>query len=555
MQLSQILNPLKKWWWLLLAAGLVAAATSYVVALYQPAVFRAHTTLMVGRSISDPNPSSSQLEVDRQLAETYTELATQELITKATAKALGLPELPKFDVKTIPNSQLIDIGVVDNNPQRAMIVANELANQLINNSPSGPQKDEQERQQFVNQQLGYFQQQIQSTQSQLNQLQQQLGNMTSARLIQDTQTQIKAQQDKLSALQSTYATLLEGANSRAQNIISVLVPAETPKIPVGPNKLLIAILAGLSGIALAAAAAYYMEFISNTIRSSEEVGQIFQAPIIGYIPVVHGKSMGLFSVESPFSAFAESFRMLRTNLEFTRPDNSMKTILISSAGISDGKSTVATNLAVMMAQAHKKVILLGADLRQPAVHDLFHLPNERGLSDVLLGQAGIEEVMRTYGDPPIVVIPSGEIRENPAEILGSAKMNTILNYLRDRADFVIIDSPPFFISDTTILAARVDGVLLVARPDYTKKDALWAVREQLQRIGVKLIGVVINGIPAGYNHYSGYYSRYGYNREPKKVIDGGKSKNNRKGLKTPADQIEQKRNDGNVRSEEKNIQP
>jgi len=517
----------------MLAAMLVAAFSAFLVASLQPPVYRATTTLMIGRTLEDPNPNPNQFDLDQRLAETYAELANRELIYVATANALGLSELPEVEIEAVPGSQLLDIAVTDTNAQRAAVVANEMANQLILNSPTGPKADEQERQQFVAEQLQYFELQIKNSQEEIERLQGLLGTLTSARQISDTQSQISALQEKLTALQSTYANLLLSANTGASNTITVLVSADVPTKPIGPNKPLIAAMAAFAGLALAAAAAYGMESFSNTLKNSEEVSRILKAPVIGYIPFVNAENRGVYSFEYPYSAFAEGFRLLRTNLEFARSDRSVKTILVSSAGPADGKSTVATNLALVMAQANKRVILIGADLRQPLMHELLKVPQSPGLSEILQNTVSLDTALKQYGDPPLMIIPSGNPPTNPAELLASSKMNQVLSYLREHADVIILDTTPFFISDATILASRVDGVLLVVRPDYTRKDALQVVHDQLSRIGGKVLGVVVNGIAPTGDHYSTYYTRYGYGSEGKDKEKPKKRKDERKNEPLP----------------------
>jgi capsular exopolysaccharide synthesis family protein len=212
-----------------------------------------------------------------------------------------------------------------------------------------------------------------------------------------------------------------------------------------------------------------------------------------------------FVTSNPRSPMAETFRTLRTNLEFASVDKPLKTILITSPGSGEGKTTVATNLAAVMAQANKRVILLEGDLRRPRVHRALGMSNQIGLSDVFRGQMDIRDVARYSKVKDLAAITSGSLPPNPAELLGSARMVQILARLVESASVVIIDSPPFVVSDATVLSAKVDGVLLVIQPGKTHAEAARAMLAQLERAGAHVVGVVMNRVPRKNANYYGYY--------------------------------------------------
>lgn len=505
MQYKNLLTPLKKWWKLLLAATLIAALSSFLVTLLQPSIFEARTTLMVGRSIEDPNPTTNQFTLDRQLAQIYVDIANRAFIQEATMKALNISQLPKYEAVVVPNSQFIDISVVDVNPIRAQAVANELANQLILNSPAGPQSNSTERNEFIEEQLKSFEDQIKETQTELDKLQDRLGELNSASQIADTQDQIKALETKLSSLQTTYASYLNNAQEGATNILSVMVPADIPTRPIGPNRLFITFAAAFAGLIFAAGAVYIIEFSSNTVNSSEDVTNILHAPILGVIPEIRADKKSTYSIDFPFSPVAESFRSLRTNVEFAGVDKPIKTIMVSSPSMAEGKSTVASNLALMASQAEKNVILVGADLRRPAENGFITNIDKIGLADLFRDGVQLDDVLIPFENKRIHIIPAGTPPPNPAELLGSSKMGKILSDLRERADLIIIDGSPFIVADASILAARVDGVLLVIRPEHTKNDALVSTKEKIERVGGSLIGVVLNRVSQEVGYNQGYY--------------------------------------------------
>ena len=516
MELREYLAPLKKWWWLLVISTVIATVSAYFATQKLPSIYQASTTLSIGRAIYEANPTGSDLVLTRQLSEVYANILQQEPVRNATKTRLGLTKLPQYVAR--PNGQYLQIVVTDTDPERAQVVANELALQLIE-LRSGPEQANQERQAFVNQQLDDLQNDITATQEEINKLQRELGKLFSASEITDTQQQIDALQTKLTTLQTNYASLLANTLQGAINILSVLSPAARPQDPIGPNRLALILVAGASGLVLAAGAAYYLEFLDATIKTPEEIGRLFQLPVIGYIAetrkMVEGKP---HVAEQPHSTVAEAFRSLKTNLEFSEVDKPLKTILVTSAAAAEGKTTIATNLAIVMAQGGKKVILLDADLRRPKVHVFLALPNQTGASDIIRGGVDILETIQTWKDENLIVITAGGRAPNPTELLDSEQMSELLASLKNMADIVIVDSPPFFVADAWVLSAKVDGVLLVVRTGHTHREAVRTVMEQTNRVGARVVGVALNRIPRQAEYYGDYWyvspyhanNRYGY---------------------------------------------
>ncbi len=531
MDLDAYVTPLRKWWWLLLAATVIAAVSSFLVASSQPVFYQASTTLIIGRTIADPNPTSNQIALDKQLAQTYAQIGNRETIYNATAAALGLKKLPDYKVQPLTDSQLIEIRVTDTSAARAQAVANELAHQLILHSPTNPKPEEVQRQGFINQQLNYYEQQIQENQSQLDTLQQQLASLNSARQISDTQAKIEALQTKLDTMRANYASLLSNTGQNATNIVAVLEPAELPSSPIGPGKFMISAIAALTGLVLAGGASYFMEMMGNTLNDREDIEQFVKYPIVGSVPDIKAEKVGTYAVDYPFSAISEAFRTLRTNLEFSGVDKPLRTIMVTSPGIAEGKSTVASNLAFSLGQADKKVILVGADLREPKLHHLLDIDNRRGLSDVFRGTVSVDDALVQYGNGNVRVLPSGSIPPNPTELIASSAMSRILNELIDRSDVVVIDSSPFLVADASVLASKVDGVLVVVRPEHTRKELVAGMREQLTRVGARVLGVVMNRVTAKSDLYTSYYGRYG-SMTPQKEQPAADLQDNKRGKVT-----------------------
>jgi succinoglycan biosynthesis transport protein ExoP len=511
-ELRQYIQPLLKWWWMLLAATLIAAISTLVVTLQQTPMYQSRATLVVGQTYFQANPTSTDIWQSQSLAAWYVDLAQRQPVQQATMEALGISWLPSYTARTLPNTQLIEIVVTDSIPERAQIVANELANQVIRQSPTFQQED-QERDEFIQEQLRKLEVDITLTNEEIANKQEELGGLFSARQIADAQTEIRALETKLSSLQSTYASLLGNTNRGATNTLSIIEGANLPTTPVGPQRIMLILISAAVGLVLAIAAAYLLEYLDDTIKTSADVNKLLKLPVIGQIAEIDkGKIDGAYIANNPRSAVAEAYRGLRTNLEFAAVDRPLKVILVSSAAVGDGKTSVAISLATIMAQGGKTVLLVDGDLRRPRIHNFLGLPNTNGLTDVFRNSIELHEALQTSKLDKVMVIPAGEPPPNPSELLGSKKMDIILDSLRKVADVVILDGPPFLVTDAALLSSKVDGVLLVVRSGLSRKNEVFYAIEQLDRVGARVLGVALNGIQRStdtiYSRYHSYGSDY-----------------------------------------------
>lgn len=225
----------------------------------------------------------------------------------------------------------------------------------------------------------------------------------------------------------------------------------------------------------------------------------------------------LITNNSARSPFAEAFRTLRTNISFAGLDAPLKVILITSSGPGEGKSTTSCNLAFVMAQSNQKVLLMDCDLRRPTIHKVFDINDTIGVTNALINDVGPEELAKESELPGLYILPSGPIPPNPAELIGSQRMELLLSRAASKFDCVIIDSSPLnIVTDATLLSTMVDGVVLVIKSAFTRIDAAREAKDKLERAGAKIIGVVLNKIDmSGGDYY--YYTYYHQNA-------GGKQK-------------------------------
>ncbi len=220
------------------------------------------------------------------------------------------------------------------------------------------------------------------------------------------------------------------------------------------------------------------------------------------------KQRHLIAFYKPKSTTAEQYRTIRTNIDFSAVDRQLKTIMVTSSGPAEGKSTTAANLAVVMAQQGKRVLLVDSDMRKPTMHYTFRLRNLRGLTTILTKRTSFEEAVQKTAADNLFVLTSGPIPPNPAELLSSAAMESFIKHALTFFDTVIIDTPPVLaVTDAQILANLCDGTVLVVRSGVTEKDAALRAKELLVKAKAKILGVVLNGKPVSKsNHYYYYYS-------------------------------------------------
>lgn len=218
----------------------------------------------------------------------------------------------------------------------------------------------------------------------------------------------------------------------------------------------------------------------------------------------------LITVSNPKSPISEGYRTLRTNIQYTSIDRSLKTLMVTSTGPFEGKSTTIANLAVVLAQTEKKVLLVDADMRKPTVHHFFLLPNRAGLTSVLAGTESLSTVINKTSISNLHILTSGPIPPNPAELLGSKKMEGLVKELSNNYDYVLFDAPPVIaVTDAQILSQYIDGVLLVVNSGKTHREMAIKAKTMLENVKANVIGVVLNNIMAKVENT--YYYNYNDN--------------------------------------------
>ncbi|MCA9960280.1 MAG: polysaccharide biosynthesis tyrosine autokinase [Anaerolineales bacterium] len=519
MEIREYFTPLLKWWWLIVSATLVAGISSFWATQQQPDVYRSTTALMIGNAIENPNPSNNDLYITQQLAAGYVNLANRASVRNDALEALGLDRLPKdIVVRQLTGTNIIEIIVTDTDQARAQAVAAELARQLVLRSPTS----QAEENTFVNELLSNYETAIVETRDQLAAKQEELGNLTSARDIARAQTEIAEMESSLRTLETNYTTLLASTEQGATNTVQIIENANFPYNPVNPNPLITIIIASGIGFVLSASAAYIMEYLDDTIKTENVVMKLTELPTLaGIADIKSDENHRLVTISHPRAPVSEAFRILRTGIQYTSVDNPNRSLLITSSIPGEGKSTTSANLAVVLAQAGFNVLLIDSDLRLPSQHEMFDLPNKRGLTNLLLDFDATkreEEIRLLINDSVqstrvegLQLLTSGLIPPNPSELLGSKKMKMLLDALLKQYDYVIFDSPPVLsVTDAVILSTQVDAALLVIRANKSRKGQLKQSVKQLGEVRTNLIGCVLNSLSPKSQGYSAYY----YYKEP-----------------------------------------
>lgn len=312
--------------------------------------------------------------------------------------------------------------------------------------------------------------------------------------------------------------------------LSVIKPAISPSMPSSPNTRLNLLLGLLVGLVLGTGAAIMRSVLDNRIRGEADLRKITEVPLLGGIAFDQDASRKpLLTQCAPQSPRAESFRQLRTNLQFANFSQRNKSVLVTSSLPGEGKSTTATNLAIALAQAGHSVCLVDADLRRPMVHEYLGLARNAGLTTALLGLADVQELLQPWGAEGLHVLASGQIPPNPSELLGSEEMKQLLLGLEEAFDTVIIDAPPLLpVTDAAVLSQHVGGVLVVVGSQRIRLNDLAKSLNALAMVGSNILGVVMNRLPKkGPDSYSySYYSSRG--EEITKTSPGGSSSLERK---------------------------
>jgi capsular exopolysaccharide synthesis family protein len=317
-------------------------------------------------------------------------------------------------------------------------------------------------------------------------------------------------------------------------IVEITDPAEPSLQPVRPNVKVNIALGVIVGLVVGIGLAFFIEYLDTSVKTIDDVERALGAPVLGVIP----QNVGSLLEEGPESPHAEAYRVLRTNLIFSRKRDDATTLTVVSGGAGEGKSTTIFNLASVFATNDQRVLLVDSDLRRPSLHKILKVSNSVGLTNYLLGQSKLEEVVQTTTLPTLHFLPSGKLPSSSLGILNSPQMKEFIQDVKRRYDFVFFDSPPIMgVSDASVLASMVDLTLLVIQYRKYPQAMTLRAKQMVEKVGGTLLGMVLNNINISQDSYYYYYSGYYYDYYSKRDDDdegGGKNNGDQKKPATAA---------------------
>jgi len=500
-------------------ATVIVAVVALVVSLVLPREYSAQTKVLIsekdaGAAIFGTVLPELSSQPERAL-QTQVQLVEVRPVAEATVRKLGLQQSPeellaRVDVTAIGQTNVIAIEVVAQSAAEAKDIANTMADEYVAASRDRKRASIREAADEVEQRLEQTREDILE-----------LGRRVSAAGRSDElAAELQIATDTYSTLAEKYEQLRinERLESGSGAVVQTAVENADPISPNVPRNVLIGALVGLAfGLGIA----FLNNYLDNTIKSTEEAEKVYGATVLGIVPLDKldkGVKRRLTIVEAPGSASSEAYRVIRNSLDFINFENNLKTLLVTSAAPAEGKSTVAANLAMSLAQSGKKVVLMSCDFRRPTTDQFFNVNNEVGLSEVLLGKHPLKDALQRPGDEQLLILSAGKMPPNPNELLGSAKMQEVIKSLEEWADWVIVDTPPILaVADPVSVARWVDGVLMVSKAGVTTRDAATRAVELIGKVGARVIGVAVWGLDDtksrlgygyGYGHYTGGYYYY-----------------------------------------------
>jgi succinoglycan biosynthesis transport protein ExoP len=547
MEFLQYVRLMRKWLWLIAVAAFVAGGAAFVTNAQRPDLYTAQATLIIGQYLDDPNPSAGVINTAAYLVQTYARLATSFELLSRVAENLNAdlsPDQLRGLVRPVGDegTNLLYIFVTYTDPFLAADIANGVAQQLRLQSPSNLTPEVQAQIDFAREQLTALEAQLINSRAQLAQLDAQLavavtnGEQSEITRLSEQRNTLLAQINQATSSAAQFNNTLAQLQPRV-NTVEIFESARVPTSAQRTSSVNAALLGALAGAALAFGIALVIEYLDDTIRTTEQAAQTLGLPVLGAIARFGKRSdkyhERLITQEKSMSTIAESYRSLRTNLLFTSRTSGKPVFVFTSANPEEGKSLTCANLAITMALAGLQVVLIDGDLRRPKVHEIFQLENQVGLTTLLFADplhynsnngdeaalpVNLRQCLQSTMIPRLRVITSGFIPSNPSEILGSALMERWIDTLRasTNIDVVLIDTPPCLLfADSAVLAATTRAeVVMVVDAGHTRRDAALHAKEEFAKLGIDIKGVVVNRInprdERGKYNYNYSYNYYYY---------------------------------------------
>jgi non-specific protein-tyrosine kinase len=486
-----------------LVAGVTGTCgvVAFAVASLLPAAYTATATLRVqpGTGVVGGVVRADDLAYLDRLENTYANLARSRQVTDEVVRQTGLRERPEVEVHGAANTELMEVQVTTGSPQTAAAAANALAAELVRHVRALDRTSNDEAEELFNSRTGELEEEIAAAVSQRAALQAAPSSEDDRLEILTLTEQIASRRASLASLRADYESLQLAQQARSLGL-SVVAKATPPTHPSNRDLGLTLGIALVLGLVASAGLAFFAENLTLRFRTSDEIEKAVKAPILAAIPDVSESPTG--GVFNSGSRAEEAFRRLATAVLAASAKEPLQTVVVTSAEPNQGKSTVVANLGRALAQSGRSVLLVDANLRSPVLHEIYGLPNEHGLSDILVGRSADEgSLLRPTGVPGLWLLPAGSVANDPAMLLGSLEIERWVPSVESRFDFVLFDSPAVLaVSDPLALARSVDAVMFVAREDVLR-DRLSLAHREVRQLDVRFLGVVINKVAGQRDQY------------------------------------------------------
>lgn len=519
MELRNYASLIQRWLWLVIAGAVVAAGATYFISTRQVPQYRASATYLVDSSGVSSNEYGTSL-YEQSLAQEYAARMVVRPVLAGVIERLGLEtQYPdpsglagSISVSAVQQTKILRVTVQHRNPETAAAIANAVGEVF---SELDRAREDARFGAIIanwNGQLAELEVEIAALEQQVAALE---ANPTAPNELQLSQVQRQLNETQIRYTDAFNAREAIRTEQERNRIIVTNIEAAQPNYaPVSPKTTSNTTLAAVVGATLAVAIIFLVDYLDDTVKSPSEVFEEVGLSTLAAIAYIRGNSAPerLIASRSPRAPVSEAYRMLRTNLRFAAIDEGLHTILVTSSSPGEGKSTTSANLGVVLAQTGQRVLLVDGDLRRPSLHKILELPNGQGLTTALLDtKTDIASHVQSTSTSGLSVLPSGPLPPNPAELLNSQRMITVLRELRDQWDVVIMDTPPVLsVTDAAVLAPHFDGVALVVEIGETRLEGLRHATERLENAKAHILGVVLNRSTARRSNYYRYYYDYQY---------------------------------------------
>jgi capsular exopolysaccharide synthesis family protein len=481
----------RKWW--VGSITVLGLATSLAFSLTAHKQYSATAQLLVQSSVA-----ASGLAGGQQQPVTQTDVQTElQLVTSAPVQQAvrnRLKSTPAVSASEVGQTDVMAITAASRVPSQASLIANLYATAFV-----------QYRQAIASRSLASAEAQLQSQISSI-------GHQVSSLHGNTTSPEATALLNQGAVLKEQLAQMQVNGVVDTGDVVLV-TPAQTPVSPSSPKPVQDALLGLAAGLALGLGAAFLRDSLDDRLTSKEATEHAGGVPVLAMTPVVTSWRRHqplVVSLTEPNSPAAESYRSLRTSLQFVRQEQQLRSLVVTSPGVGEGKTATLANLGVVFAQAGERVVLVSCDLRRPRIGAFFGLDEEAGLTSVLLDQRTLDETLLPVpGVDRLSLLPAGPVPPNPAELLNSARVLDIFTQLRDRYDLVLIDSPPVLpVTDAAILSRHADATLMLAAAGQTRRADVHRAVEKLDQVGATILGTVLNKVTRQTGRYYGYTYTY-----------------------------------------------